>query len=80
LVKFNIFNSLDYPNFNDRVEILKQYLKYLPLEENFNFEKVVKNKLSGAEIENLCREVAIYSIKNNSNIIVKYFYNYKIEK
>ncbi|WP_259436825.1 AAA family ATPase, partial [Campylobacter lari] len=62
-----IFISL--PDFNDRVKILKNYMK--EKNSNVNLEKIAKVSVgfSGAALETLVNEAAINAIRRKSNLI-----------
>jgi ATP-dependent 26S proteasome regulatory subunit len=67
--RFDYSIKIELPNEENRLKILKQYLKNLPYDKELNLNKIIEKEMSGAEIENKCREAALKSIRNNSKII-----------
>jgi cell division protease FtsH len=62
--------NVDLPNIAARAEILKLYLDNKPT-TNIDVPKLAKMTMgfSGAELENLCNETAIYAARNKKEII-----------
>jgi len=65
---------IDNPNYQGRLEILKLYAKNKPLAKNVNLQEIARStpNFSGASLENLMNEAAIFTVRNNATIITNY--------
>ncbi len=65
---------IDNPDYQGRLEILKLYAKNKPLAKNVNLQKIARStpNFSGASLENLMNEAAIFTVRNNATIITNY--------
>ena len=65
---------IDYPDYQGRLDILKLYAKNKPLAKNVNLQEIAKStpNFSGASLENLMNEAAIFTVRNNSTTITNY--------
>jgi len=65
---------VDTPDYEGRLEILKLYAKNKPLEKNVNLVEIAKStpNFSGASLENLMNEAAIFTVRNNVTTISNY--------
>lgn len=63
--------NLEKPDVRAREDILKVHAKNKPLEESVNLRTLAKGTVgfSGAELENLLNEAALFAAKNNRNSI-----------
>lgn len=68
--------TIDYPDLQGRIEILKVHTKNKPLDEHVSLESIAKTTggYSGADLANLCNEAAILTARRKlSKISVKEF-------
>ena len=65
---------IDNPDYEGRLEILKLYSKNKPLAKNVNLQEIAKStpNFSGASLENLMNEAAIFTVRNNATTITNY--------
>ena len=65
---------IDNPDYQGRLEILKLYAKNKPLAKNVNLQEIARStpNFSGASLENLMNEAAIFTVRNNATIITNY--------
>ena len=65
---------IDNPDYEGRLEILKLYAKNKPLSKNVNLREIAKStpNFSGASLENLMNEAAIFTVRNNATTITNY--------
>lgn len=65
---------VDNPDYQGRLEILKLYTKDKPLAKNVNLDEIAKStpNFSGASLENLMNEAAIFTARNNATTISNY--------
>ena len=65
---------IDNPDYQGRLEILKLYAKNKPLAKNVNLQEIARStpNFSGASLENLINEAAIFTVRNNATIITNY--------
>lgn len=65
---------IDNPDYKGRLEILKLYAKNKPLAKNVNLQEIAKStpNFSGASLENLMNEAAIFTARNNATTISNY--------
>ncbi|MHA1880108.1 MAG: AAA family ATPase, partial [Candidatus Heimdallarchaeota archaeon] len=66
------------PNQKARLRILKIFTKNMPLADDVNLEQIAKSieGFSGADIESLCREAAMLSLREDMNseiVALKHF-------
>lgn len=63
--------TVDSPGISDREEILKVHAKNKPLAKSANLKTIAAHTpgMTGADLENILNEAAIYSAKNNKNTI-----------
>lgn len=63
--------TVDLPDYNGRKAILEVHMKNKKLEPEFNLERIAKITIgfSGADLENLCNEAAIYAASNSKAFI-----------
>src|SRR5690606_31318731 len=63
--------EMSLPGAEDRVAILKRHLEGRPIAEGVNVEKVARGLpgFSGAEIENLVNEAAIFAARRSSEYL-----------
>ncbi|HHV19596.1 MAG TPA: AAA family ATPase [Thermoanaerobacterales bacterium] len=74
--RFDRIVKVDLPDREGRLEILKLHTKDKPLASNVNLEQIAKETFgfSGAHLENLCNEAAIFAMRaNNKKISQKNF-------
>ena len=73
---------LEYPNYVDRVDILRIHTKDKPLDENVNIECIAKSTvgLTGAELANIANEAAIFAARRKSSIILNIDFNDAIDR
>ncbi len=64
---------LDLPDINDREEILKIHARKKPLEENVNLRNLAERTpgFSGADLQNLMNEAAIFAARNGRKKIIQ---------
>jgi len=62
---------VDYPDLEGRKAIIKIHAKGKPFEENLNWDRVAKRTVgfSGADLENMLNEAAIYAARSEKNKI-----------
>lgn len=62
---------VDYPSTEDRIAILKNIMKHMPLEQDvLGMEHVIAQETqqwSGAKLSALCREAALYALRADLN-------------
>ena len=65
---------INNPDYQGRLEILKLYAKNKPLAKNVNLLQIAKStpNFSGASLENLMNEAAIFTVRNNATTISNY--------
>ena len=63
--RFDRVLQIDLPTAQDRLEILRINTRNIPLEASVNLQAIAENtdSYSGAELENLCREAAMDSLR-----------------
>lgn len=73
---------LDMPDIKDRIEILKVHAKNKPLAKEANLETIAKKTpgFSGADLENLLNEAAIFAARNNRKEVTKVDLDEAVEK
>ena len=73
---------LDLPDINDREEILKIHARKKPLEENVNLRNLAERTpgFSGADLQNLMNEAAIFAARNGRKKIIQSDLTSSIEK
>ncbi|PIZ00484.1 cell division protein FtsH [bacterium (Candidatus Howlettbacteria) CG_4_10_14_0_8_um_filter_40_9] len=73
---------LDMPDIKDRIEILKVHAKNKPLAKETNLETIAKKTpgFSGADLENLLNEAAIFAARNNRKEVTKIDLDEAVEK
>lgn len=69
--RFDRIVKVDLPDKDGRLEILKLHTKSKPLAEDVDLEQIAKETFgfSGAHLENLCNEAAIFALRENKNEI-----------
>lgn len=73
---------LDMPDIKDRLEILKVHAKNKPLAKEANLETIAKKTpgFSGADLENLLNEAAIFAARNNRKEVTTVDLDEAVEK
>jgi transitional endoplasmic reticulum ATPase len=63
--RFDIIIKMNEPSLEDALEIIKIHTRKMPVTSEINFEKIIKNmkKITGANIENVCKKAAMLAIK-----------------
>ena len=69
--RFDRIVKVDLPDKEGRLEILKLHTKNKPLADDVDLEQIAKETFgfSGAHLENLCNEAAIFAMRENKNKI-----------
>lgn len=69
--RFDRIVKVDLPDKEGRLEILKLHTKNKPLADDVDLEQIAKETFgfSGAHLENLCNESAIFAMRENKNKI-----------
>lgn len=69
--RFDRHIEVSLPDVNARLQILKLYTKNKPLSSDLNLLNVAKQTVyfSGAKLENMVNEAAIYAVRDNSEFI-----------
>jgi transitional endoplasmic reticulum ATPase len=70
------------PNGNERFEILTVYTRNMPLREDVDLKKIAleTDGYTGADLENLCREAAIFAIREKSGKVSPSHFEQAIKK
>ena len=73
---------VDLPNAEARKEILSLYLENKPIDESVNVTKLSKMTMgfSGAELENLCNETAIYAARQKKEALNQELFEHIYDK
>jgi len=71
--RFDRIVRVDLPDKDDRLEILKLHTRGKPLAEDVDLEQIAKETFgfSGAHLENLCNEAAIFALRENKSQIAQ---------
>ena len=71
--RFDRQTEVELPDVNARYEILKLHGKNKPMDKDVDFKNLAYETVyfSGAKLENLLNEAAMFAITNNANIITK---------
>jgi len=71
--RFDRIVRVDLPDKDGRLEILKLHTKDKPLADNVDLEQIAKETFgfSGAHLENLCNEAAIFALRENKKHITQ---------
>lgn len=74
--------TLDLPDREERLQILKIHCRNKPLDKNINLEEVAKSTpgLSGADLRNIVNEAAIMAAQANRKKIIQHDFRHSIEK
>ncbi len=74
--------TIHLPNLEDRIAILEVHARNKPMAKDVNFRKVASSTIgfSGADLENLLNEAAIYAGRDNSHEITQHMLQVSIEK
>lgn len=66
--RFDRIINVDLPDVDSRRQILKIHTSNKPLEENVDLEKIARDTFgfSGAQLENVCNEAAIYALREGA--------------
>lgn len=74
--------NVELPNNKGRKEILDLYLKKKPITEDVDISKLAKmtTGFSGAQLENLCNESAIYAARNKLDKITQNIFENTLDK
>jgi cell division protease FtsH len=69
--RFDRIVNVDLPDREGRLEILKLHTKDKPIADNVDLEQIAKETFgfSGAHLENLCNEAAIFAMRENNKQI-----------
>ncbi|MCK5158647.1 MAG: CDC48 family AAA ATPase [Candidatus Heimdallarchaeota archaeon] len=78
--RFDRFVLIPPPNQKSRLKILQIFTKEMPIAEDVNLKQIAKDieGFSGADIESLCREAAMLSLREDMNasiVLMKHFSN-----
>ncbi|MCK5045383.1 MAG: CDC48 family AAA ATPase [Candidatus Heimdallarchaeota archaeon] len=76
--RFDRFVLIPPPNQKSRLKILQIFTKEMPIAEDVNLKQIAKDieGFSGADIESLCREAAMLSLREDMNasiVLMKHF-------
>lgn len=73
---------VELPNLNARKDILSLYFKNKPIATNVDIQKLAKLTIgfSGAELENLCNETAIYAVRNKKEELTQDLFEHIYDK
>ena len=74
--RFDIIVEVPPPDESARLKILKIHTKHMPLAKDVNLKKIAKKTegLTGADLENICREAGMNAIRKKSkNVKMKFF-------
>ena len=80
--RFDRSVKVELPNNNGRQNILELYLKNKPVSQDINIPKLAKmtTGFSGAQLENLCNEAAIYAARNKMEDIPQKVFELTLDK
>ena len=80
--RFDRSVTVELPNNNGRQNILELYLKNKPVSQDINIPKLAKmtTGFSGAQLENLCNEAAIYAARNKMEDIPQKVFELTLDK
>ena len=80
--RFDRSVKVELPNNNGRKNILELYLKNKPVSQDINIPKLAKmtTGFSGAQLENLCNEAAIYAARNKMEDIPQKVFELTLDK
>lgn len=80
--RFDRSVTVELPNNNGRQNILELYLKNKPVSQDINIPKLAKmtTGFSGAQLENLCNEAAIYAARNKMEEIPQKVFELTLDK
>lgn len=80
--RFDRSVKVELPNNNGRLNILELYLKNKPVSQDINIPKLAKmtTGFSGAQLENLCNEAAIYAARNKMEDIPQKVFELTLDK
>jgi transitional endoplasmic reticulum ATPase len=69
--RLDLIVYIESPDENARLEIIKKLTSEMPLSENVNLAEVAKRTkgFSGADLEALCREAAVNTMRNKESIV-----------
>jgi transitional endoplasmic reticulum ATPase len=69
--RLDLLVYIESPDENARLEIIKKLTSEMPLSENVNLAEVAKRTkgFSGADLEALCREAAVNTMRNKESIV-----------
>ncbi len=69
--RFDRIIEIPLPNESERLSIFKIHVSKMPLDSKVSIKELAKktNNFSGADLENLCREAAMFAIRENSKKI-----------
>ena len=80
--RFDRIITLDLPNMQDRIDILKVHTKDKPLSDNVDLHNIAQLTygFSGAELSNLSNEASILAKRQNNNLITMDNFSEAIER
>lgn len=80
--RFDRHIAVDLPDRKGRLHILKLHAKNKPLAEGINLEKVAEEsfQFSGAQLESVMNEAAIYALRDTASIIEQHHLDMAIDK
>jgi transitional endoplasmic reticulum ATPase len=69
--RLDLIVYIESPDENARFEIVKKLTSEMPLSENVNLAEVAKRTkgFSGADLEALCREAAVNTMRNKESLV-----------